>query len=88
MFSLWPFRKRVRKNRDLSELYEGELEITIEDVCTQTGVFDCDTLAAHVACVYLSVCDNYVFITDVRQSPWEVISFDRQARTLVVRRVQ
>lgn len=82
---IWPFRKR--KNRDLSEPYEGELEITIEGVCTHKAVFGYDTLAAHVACIHLLNGGDYVIIGDIRKSPWELVSFDRGAKKLVVKPV-
>lgn len=83
----WPFRKR--KDQDLSALYEGELEITIEGLGTQRAVFDFDTLAAHVACVYFALapdCPGLLFI-DPRRSPWEVVSFQPEARRLIVKPV-
>lgn len=85
----WPWRMFRRRNRDLSEIYEGELEITIEGIGTQCMIFERDTLASHVALVqlYRGHGDKGIIIGDVRKSPWEVISFDREAGKLVVRPV-
>lgn len=57
---IWPFSLLKRRNRDLSERFEGKLEITIEGLCSETMVFDYDTLATHVACVYLAHGGDYV----------------------------
>lgn len=82
---VWPFKSTKRLSRDLSEVYEGELEITIEGVCTQRYVFDRDNLATHVALVQVFNGGDGLIIGDIRKSPWEVVSFDREAKKLVVR---
>lgn len=82
---VWPFSLLKRRNRDLSEVYEGELEITIEGVCSQRATFDRDTLASHVACVQLFNGGDMLIIGDIHRSPWEVVSFDREEKKLVVR---
>ena len=80
------FKKRL--SRDFSEIFEGELEITIEGIGTAKYVFDCDTLGGCVAFVQCMLATKMVFINDIRQAPWEIISFDRAAKKLIVRPVQ
>lgn len=74
--------------RDLSELFEGRLEITIEGIGTQTMTFEHEPLAAHVAFVQCILTGNAVFCSDVSSSPWKIISFDREAGKLTVRPVK
>ncbi len=82
---MWPFKKRL--SRDLSEIWEGELEITIEGVGTRIYIFDRDHLATHVAIVVARLTDKSVIVNNIKKAPWEIISFDREAKRLVVRPV-
>jgi hypothetical protein len=68
----------------LSELFEGRLEITIEGVGTQTMTFESEPIASHVALVQCLLTNHLVFCSDVSNSPWKIISFDRAAGKLVV----
>lgn len=81
---MWPFKKREKRSRDLSELWEGQLEITIQGLGSRIFNFDKDCLATHVAIVNMRLSDEPVFVGDIKKSPWEIVSFDRQAKKLVV----
>ena len=81
---MWPFKKKEKRSRDLSEVWEGELEIEIIGVGTKQFVFDQDTLAFHVCIVKAALGDGWSFIDNVRKSPWEIVSFDRKQGKLVV----
>lgn len=74
--------------RDLSERFEGQLEIIIEGVGTEKAYFDLDALAAHVAKVHRLKNPRSSFVVgDIRNAPWEIVSFDRLRKKLVVRPV-
>ena len=80
---MWPFSKN--KSRDLSEVWEGELEITIQGVGARCVLFDRDLLASHVAFVQVMLLeDECIFVNNVRKSPWRIVSFDRTAKKLTV----
>ena len=84
---MWPFTKKDA-SRDLSEVWQGELEITIQGVGTKKYVFDMDTLASDVALVSLMLSHGVgVIVNNIKKSPWKIISFDRTAKKLVVERV-
>ena len=81
------FRRKTKNKRDLSELYEGELEVTIQGVGTKKINVDLDILATHVALVEIIFTGEMVVIEDVIKSPWEICSFNRENGKLVVKRV-
>ena len=80
------FNKKVNP-RDLSELFEGELEITIEGVGTQKMIFDCEPIGSHIAFVHCILTMNMVIISDIYNAPYQIVSFDREARKLIVRSI-
>jgi len=82
---MWPFRKK--RLCDLSELWEGQLEITIEGLGVRIYNFDRDNLATHVALVAIKLGSECIFVNNIKKSPWEIVSFDRQAKRLVVKPV-
>lgn len=74
--------------RDLSERFTGMLTITIHGVGTQKKFFNGDSLATHVAEVHRSLHPRSNFVIgDIRNTPWEIVFFDREAKKLVVRPV-
>ena len=73
---------------DLSELYEGKLEITIKGVGTQIMIFKREPLAKYVAHPLFTLTNNFVYCNEISNSQWEIISFDRANRKLVVRPVK
>ena len=86
------FPKKI-SSRNLSELFEGELEITIEGIGTKKMNWDYGCLATHVATtqIMLSFEKNdcsALIVNDVANAPWEIVSFDRAAKKLVVRPVK
>lgn len=83
---MWQSEKS--RSRDLSEIWESELEITIEKFGSKTFVFDKDLLATHVALVAVELTGRAVIVQNVRRSPWEIVSFDRGAKKLKVRLVK
>ncbi len=56
------FRRKTKNKRDLSELYEGELEVTIQGVGTKKINVDLDILATHVALVEIIFTGEMVVI--------------------------
>ena len=73
---------------DLSELLDGRLEITIEGIGTKTMTFEREPLASHIAFIQCILTRDCVFCGDISNAPWEIVSFDRAARKLVVRPVK
>ena len=81
-------RPQPPSNRDLSEQFTGTLEITIYGIGTKKEFFNGDSLAAHVAAVHRSLKKpSFLVVGDERNAPWEIVSFDRLMKTLVVRPV-
>lgn len=91
-------RGAIRKNgllpqqpsaRDLSEQFTGVLTITIYGIGTKKRFFNGDSLAAHVAEVHRLLHPRSDFVVgDARNAPWEIVSFDRLMKTLIVRPVR
>lgn len=81
------FSRKAPPN-ELSELFEGELEITIEGIGTQKMMFDCEPLVGHIATIQAILTMHVVFVSDVSCPPWKIVSFDREAKKLVVRPVK
>lgn len=73
--------------RDLSELFEGELEITIEGVGAMKMIFDRKQIGSHIAFVHCMLTMNMVIISDIYNAPYQIVSFDREARKLIVRSI-
>ena len=76
-------RKLWRNPRDLSEYWQGILQITIEGVGTRSYSFGRDVLANHVAVVQIALGGGRVFVNNNKMSPWRIISFDRAKNGMI-----
>lgn len=74
-------------SRDLSERFEGELEIRIEGVGMKKVVLDNDRLAEHVATLHYILTKDVIDVPNAYRAPWEIVSFNRITKKLVVRPV-
>lgn len=74
-------------SRDLSEIFAGILAVTIEGIghlkirATPHGK-PIGTLVAEVQCVLM---EESVWISNIRETPWEVVSFDRENKHITVK---
>ena len=68
--------KKKLLSRDLSEVWQGKLTISIEGVGMETCLFNRNTLAFHVAVVSYNCSGRMVTMGDPKQSPWEIVYFD------------
>ena len=77
------------RSRDLSEQLDGgRLDVVINGVGENRT--ECDSLApliSHVLAVFYYLTGKVVEVDDPRNSPWCIVSFDRDARKLVVEEV-
>lgn len=76
-----------KSSRDFSEAYEGRLEITIEGIGTRSFTFERDLLAFHIATVQCLLSNDVCIVSNIKNAPWTLVSFDREKKKLVVRPV-
>lgn len=98
---------RRAPSRDLSELFEGELEITIEGIIAHNRIFEYEMIESHASgetrvvtfqeqvplCTYVARAEEritgkyYSNVLKTTDAPWEILSFSRAKKKLVVRLV-
>ena len=73
---------------DLSEVVGRTLDVTIDGVGTmKTAFLSPQSLAVHAGHVHVCFTGETLIVQDPGDAPWEIVSFDRQAKKLVVRPV-
>lgn len=75
-------------SRDLSEVFECSLEVTIIGVGTDTTDFSHpQTLSTHAAYVFTKFTGQSFICLRPGNAPWKLVSLNRQAKRLIVRSV-
>lgn len=76
------------RSRDLSEVFERGLEVTIEGVGTMKTAFpSAQSLAVHAGHVHVCLTGKTLIVQDPSHAPWQVVSLNRKEKKLVVRPV-
>lgn len=73
-------------SRDLSEIFERSLEVTIIGVGTEkTDFVNPQALATHAASVFTQFTGQSLARLRPSHAPWKLVSLNRQTKRLIVR---